>query len=238
MAEEIAAQIHGVKVPVSPFLNETRTDRINNGRYERQEIEGALSLVRQGDKVLELGAGLGIVGAVVSANRKPSKVLSYEANPALIPHIRALYKANRLSRRNLVRNEVLLSAPSSPKTVEFPVHNSFLGSSLAGNKARAREVVEVKTSDFNALVAEFGPDVLIVDIEGGELDLLEHARLEGVRGVVIEFHPKVYGTGGMRRCKAILRDGGFVQRGELSSRLVWVAERDSGGATGPKQAKA
>ncbi len=225
MAEDIAARIHGVDVPKSPFLNDRRIARLNSGQYEGQEIAGALHLVRKGDRVMELGAGLGVVGAVVSANCAPEKVLSYEANPALIPHIRALYKANKLSRRNKVVNEVLLSAPDAPAKVDFVVHNSFLGSSLHGDRDRARDVIEVPTADFNVVLAEFAPNILILDIEGGELDLLEHARLDDVRGIVIEFHPKAYGVDGMRRCKAILRDAGFTKNDTLSSRMVWVAER-------------
>lgn len=37
---EIAATCFGVDVPVSPFLNETRIRRMNEGRYEGEEIQG------------------------------------------------------------------------------------------------------------------------------------------------------------------------------------------------------
>ena len=64
-----------------------------------------------------------------------------------------------------------------------------------------------------------------MDIEGGELDILTHANLDGVRAIVIEFHPKAYDVSGMRRCKRILRDAGFAPLSDLSTLLVWVAER-------------
>ena len=63
----------GIDVPDSPFLHEKRIARINAAKYEGQEIRGGLHVVREGDNVLELGAGIGIVGAVVSKNRKPKK---------------------------------------------------------------------------------------------------------------------------------------------------------------------
>mgnify|MGYP002376163971 CR=1 FL=1 len=47
------ARCHDVEVPPSPFLNETRIARINAGRYEGQEIAGALTVIRPGDRVLE-----------------------------------------------------------------------------------------------------------------------------------------------------------------------------------------
>lgn len=223
---DIAAHCLGVDVPRSPFLHEGRIKRINEARYEGQEIAGALHVVRPGDSVLELGAGIGVVGAVVSMNCKPKKVLSYEANPALIPHITALYKMNGLARRHQVRNEVLVSGPERPKTIPFYVHNSFLGSSLSGNETRAREMVDVATADFETVRADLKPDVMLIDIEGGELELLTHANLEGIRAIVIEFHPKAYEVSGMRQCKNILRDAGFAPVPDLSSRMVWVAERN------------
>lgn len=220
-----AASCHGVRVPPSPFLTETRIARINAGRYEREEIAGALDVVRPGDRVLELGAGLGIVGAVVAKNARPAAVLSFEANPELFPHIDALDRANGLAPIIERRNAVLISAPDRPSTLPFNLHNSFLGSSLVDNPARRSRTIDVPTEDFHAVVAAFRPDVLVIDIEGGEGDLLAHAILDGIRAVVIEFHPNIYGKNGMKACKRALRAAGFEKRAARSSRLVWTCAR-------------
>jgi FkbM family methyltransferase len=221
----IAAHCLGIDVPASPFLHERRIDRINKAKYEGQEIAGGVHIVKKGDVVLELGAGIGLVGAVVSAKCSPQKVVSFEANPALIPHIRELYDINGLGETNSVRNEILVSAPERPATLPFYIHNSYLGSSLGGDPERAKEVVNIPTADFEATRQELKPDILLMDIEGGEKKILEHANLDGIRGIVIEFHPKAYGVDGMRACKSILKDVGFVPLNDLSTRLVWVAER-------------
>ena len=219
---EVAAHCLGVDVPPSPFLNEKRIERINAAQYEGQEIAGALAVVRKGDRVLELGAGLGIVGAVVAKNRKPAKMMSFEANPELIPHIRALYELNGLKTKIALHNKVLISSPERPVTMSFHIHNSYLGSSLGGQGGRR---VDVPTASYEDVRKSLKPDVMIMDIEGGELAFLEHADLSGVRAMVIEFHPKAYGVSGMRRCKNILRDAGFIRADDLSTRMVWVAQK-------------
>ncbi|MFK7834949.1 MAG: FkbM family methyltransferase [Sulfitobacter sp.] len=221
------AECLGVKVPDSPMLNATRIERINAARYEGQEIAGALSVVRAGDKVLELGAGIGIVGAVVAKNAKPKQVVSFEANPNLIEHIRALYKLNRLSTKIEVRNQVLLSAPDAPETMAFHIRNSFLGSSLIDTDTRATTRVDVPTASYAQIHEEYAPDVLLMDIEGGELDFLRHASLEGVRAIVIEFHPGAYGREGMMECKSILERAGFTKVPEHSTRQVWTCTFDA-----------
>ena len=228
--QAIAAECMGLKVPASPFLTETRIRRIRAARYEGEEIRAALALIGRGDRVLELGAGLGIVGALTALRAQPEAVLSYEANPALVPHIQALYRANGLTDRIAVRNAVLWAGPDRPERVAFHVHNSYLGSSLAAG-ARTQPV-EVATEDFAAVRAAFRPTVLVADIEGAELALLEHADLTGIRAVVMEFHPGVYGPDGMKRAKDILRAQGFARRHAVSTRMVWGAERDAARATG------
>ena len=109
----------GVKVPPSPFLNETRIARINEARYEGQEIAGALSVVGPSDRVIEMGAGLGIVGAVTQLNARPEAMVSFEANPNMIPHIEALYALNKIKTKIKLHNKVLLTDPEPPKTVDF-----------------------------------------------------------------------------------------------------------------------
>jgi FkbM family methyltransferase len=220
---EHVAECLGVRVPPSPLLNDQRIERINAARYEGQEIAGALKVVRPGDRVLEMGAGIGLVGAITLRNARPERVLSFEANPALIPHIEALYRLNGLEDRIEVRNRVLVSDPKTPESLPFHVRNSYLGSSLIDAEHRQTEAITVQTEAFEPLRATFAPDVILMDIEGGELEFLRHARLDGVRAIVIEFHPDAYGVEGMRECKRILERAGFARVPRLSTRTVWAA---------------
>ncbi len=219
---EVAAECHGVKVPQSPMITPERAVRINLARYEGQEIAGALEVIRSDDRVLEMGAGIGLVGAITAKNGRPEKVLSFEANPRLIQHINALYALNGLEDRIEVRNEVLMSDPNAPETVAFHIRNSYLGSSLIDTDTRQTTRVEVPTTSYAALHASYKPTVLLMDIEGGELDFLRHASLKGIRAIVIEFHPGAYGKDGMRECKTILEQAGFMKVPEHSTRHVWT----------------
>lgn len=220
-----AAICKGVKIPPSPFLTDTRIARIEEARYEGEEIAGALAVVTEKDRVLEMGAGLGVVGGVTAMNAKPQAILSFEANPNLIPHIRALYALNGIEDRIEVRNQLLIAAPDRPDTLTFHVHNSFLGSSLIDREDRRTTPVTIPTVGYEAIRSKFRPTVLIMDIEGGEMDFLEHANLDGIRAVVIEFHPGVYGVDGMKACKRVLRRAGFAPVKSKSTRFVWTCLR-------------
>ncbi|MEM7319460.1 MAG: FkbM family methyltransferase [Pseudomonadota bacterium] len=225
LEKTIAAECLGVRVPDSRFLNPSRIAKINSARYEGREIAGALHVVTAEDTVLEIGAGIGIVGAVIARNAAPKSVHSYEANVNLIQHIRALYDENDLSNRISVRNEILLSAPDRPASIEFHLRDGYLGSSILNPLNRPSTVVNVPTMSFADVCDRIKPTVLVMDIEGGELDLLRHADLSPFRAIVLEYHPEVYGVEGMRECKAIVRDAGFVRIEEKSNRTVWTCVR-------------
>lgn len=216
-----AANCLGVAVPASPFLNDQRIARINAARYEGQEIRGALSVVRQGDRILEMGAGLGLVGAVALTRGKAAQLRSYEANPDLIPHIQALYDRNGLSARCDLRHQVLTTGPEAPALMPFFLRNSYLASSLIDSKRPTRKVC-VPTADFDEAVQAYRPDVLLMDIEGGELALIDTVAQAGVRAIVIEFHPEVYGDAGMRHCKASLTQAGYKKQPDHCNRRVWT----------------
>ncbi len=215
----------GVKVPPSPFLNETRIKRIEAAQFEGEEIAGALCVVREGDRVLEIGAGIGIVGAVTASHARPEAVLSFEANPSLIPHIERLYALNGLEDRIEVRNQVVTASPQRPETMTFHVRTGLAESASLDQGARRTTPVEVPTVSFDAVTAEFRPDVLIMNIDGGELDFLNHAELTGIRAVVVEFHPDLYGKRGAKDCKDALRRAGFSKIDAASSRFVWTCTR-------------
>ena len=63
-------------------------------------------LIRDGDRIMEMGTGAGIVGSVLLKNVKNLTLQSFEANPDLIPHIRVLYAHNGVSNTATVNNNI------------------------------------------------------------------------------------------------------------------------------------
>lgn len=213
----------GIKVPLGPHLGQGHRLRIQSGGYEGEEVAGVGVLIQPGDRVLECGAGIGLVGALTVVSGAAEAVLSFEGNPRLIEPIRALHALNGLQERMEVRHQILLAGPDQPASIRFNVRGNFLGSRLADSSERGH-MIEVATADYATVKAEFRPNVILMDIEGGELEFLKHADLSGIRGIIIEFHPQIYDVPGMRACKDILRGQGFEPM-PGSSRSVWAAAR-------------
>jgi FkbM family methyltransferase len=224
---KVIAETSGILISASPYSSRRGfLERLRRtGGYESQEISCASALLKLGDRVLELGAGLGVVSAVLAKSGLPAAIRCYEANPELIEHIKQLYVLNGVDDKIDLRNAILLTEPG-PSTVPFYVANRFAYSSLVKPDKMFSHEVQISTENFDAVLNSFSPDILIIDIEGGEKQFLEKADLTGIRGICIEFHPNVYGIDGMRSCKRLLRKYGFSPIEKVSTRTVWAAQRE------------
>jgi hypothetical protein len=62
---------------------------------------------------------------------------------------------------------------------------------------------------FNEEVRSVKPSLLIIDIEGGEMELVPHMDLTGIRAIVIELHERVTGPEGAQTVRQSLMARGF-----------------------------
>ncbi len=198
-----------------PFVNDVISPRmeqvIQKGRYESSEIRLLRKILRPRDRVLELGAGVGVVSTAAAQVTGPQGVIAVEANPGLIPVIRETHKLNGVEGIKVL-NGVGVGVPTD-KTSTFYLRPDFWASSLeAPHEAEAAGVkaVSVPQIDLNTILRSHKPSVFVLDIEGGELDLLPCLDLSSCRAIVIELHPKVYQLAGIGRCFDTLRKKGFA----------------------------
>jgi len=207
---EIFATLNNVEVIAAPHLKPNIKRLIRNGDYEQQEIEIGLANLQSGDRIMEMGTGAGIVGSVFAKNIQNLTVRSFEANPDLIPHIHNLYNHNSVDNIVTVTNNVVVSGTDAPDSMDFEVRDNFLGSRLShdGTESDAR-TVSVPTQHYDDITREYPHNVLVMDIEGGELDFLADANLSGVELVMLELHPKVYGGPGRAQVVGHLERQGF-----------------------------
>lgn len=220
---EIVAVYEGVEVPDAPHFGPTMIRNMHEGRYEAREIRLSLSTVRSDDRVVEMGSGAGIVGGIIAKNCAPELVVSFEANANLIPHIKALYKHNSIDNIIEVRNQIILSEPNPPSHVNFFIRGNFLGSGLRITKGHARATeVQVPVTPWQDVKEEVKPTVLIMDIEGAELEFFQHADLSGIRAIVVELHRHIYHRPGMQTIRQNLADRGFQQDREISGGGVFL----------------
>lgn len=199
---------------------------LSSGRYENHEADALLLHLRAGDRLLDLGAGLGFICALAAGVLGEAAVFGVEAGPETVKLARKNVAANGFPGVKLMRGAVVGEGEGE---VEFGQRPAFWASSLRGPEGwpENAEVIRVPARPVGKLLAKFAPTAICCDIEGGELEVLTQP-LPGVRLVVVETHPQVYGKAGVARISAALLAQGFVAaEGAKKDTLVF---RRSGGA--------
>jgi FkbM family methyltransferase len=208
--------VAGVRVPINRSLLSPRVEAwISRGKNQADEFECARDLVRSGDVVLELGGGLGVLSAALHREAAPSRIVSYEGNPDLLSYAKLTHQFNGVSNVE-VRHGIVLSRADAP-TVPFYRHVDVWGGSLFQVPGTDLEAAKVPVVKLTEVLTELVPNVLLVDIEGGELDLFESAETLGsLDGIALELHPDIYGSAGVLRVFQALGRLGFAYDTNLS----------------------
>jgi FkbM family methyltransferase len=175
--------------------------------YEKPECLLVREFVPPDATVLELGACLGVVSCVLNKKLlRPERHVAVEGNPRIIDSLA------RNKELNGCRFQIENCVISHRSSEEF-----FLGASivLSGMDHEEGQPVQVAGRSITYLEAKYGFqfDFLVMDIEGGEFDILSNQRefLARCRGIVVEKHPQVLGQERIRQYEEGLRDLGFTK---------------------------
>lgn len=185
---------------------------IASGLYEQPEIAGLSRVLRPGDRILELGAGLGVVTALAARAAGPQgRILAYEADPKLLKDTHEFLARHGVQNAE-VRNAVLVPEAAPGETRSFHVSRVFAVSSLVPHAGSTRhKTISVPAVAVNDVIGDFRPDVLICDIEGGEAELIPAINFKGLRAVVIEMHPKRISAEKLAAVREALERQGLIQ---------------------------
>lgn len=163
-----------------------RDDMLRN-TYEDTERKLLLKVLRPGMKVVEIGAGIGFIGLLASRIVGDANVWSYEANPTLEPIIRGNYRLNGLSPTLTMK---AVTRDGNPIT--FFRSDNIVSSSVF-DRARGDQQITVESIAFDDILAQLHPDVIIMDVEGAEIDLLAGALTADLHHLIVEMHPHIVG---------------------------------------------
>ncbi|UYV39051.1 FkbM family methyltransferase [Rhodobacteraceae bacterium D3-12] len=217
----------GIKMPKVQGITRPRIRRsLRENTYEGYEADAVMKIAREGDTILELGAGLGYISTLIGAKRPVKEIHAFEANPQLIDYIRSAHALNGITNAT-VHNALL--GPRKAKPRNFYVRRNFLASSLDGdalNPDGIQSVEQIEVRGINTTFNEIKPDVLICDIEGAEAELLPALKYDGLRAAVIELHPQWIKAAGVRAVFEAMHNCGLTYYPRWSYRKVVVFRRE------------
>lgn len=202
--------IEGIKLFVSDNLESNVLRTIHQGIYEKSELQIVKKQIESDDTVMELGTGLGLISSYCAKKIGSERVFTYEANPQLKTYIESNYQLN-----NVNPNLVMCMLGEKPGKQDFYLNKDFWASSTLPIN-QEYQVISIPVKSFNEEIFKINPTFLIIDIEGGEYELLKSANLYNVKKICLELHNDVLGEEKTNFILSKFADLGFVIDQNLS----------------------
>lgn len=218
-------EVHGINVPItSDEVSPVIWQALTSGSYEAKEARSIFKAVKPGDRVLELGSGIGIITSII-AKISDVTVWAFEANPSTAALARRVIDANGLD--NVVLSQGILTA-GEPCSFRFYVRRDLWMSSMDENQGPYEHVIELSSANIDEFITRYSINVLVMDIEGAECDLLQKADLTGVERIFLELHDHLYGLAGIRDITQALAGKGYAYDPRGSQGACVLFAKDDG----------
>lgn len=185
---------------IPPYLQELMFREV----YEDTERNILLKILKPGHRVLELGTGLGFISLLASRICGPENVNTYEANPTIEPLIRENFRLNGVEPR------LHMSAVTRDgRKLSFNASDNIISSSHF-ERGVSGKALEVDSVAFSEVLRIHSPDVLVMDVEGGEYELLMLDHLGPIKHILVELHPHIIGQEKVDEIRSHLAAKGFA----------------------------
>lgn len=219
LLEPSVVELCGIKIAVSRNFTRSVKSVFYRSVYEMSEARCVREKISADDVVLEIGTGIGFISSLCSKLIGSENVFSYEANPALIPLIRETYTMNAV-------NPTLINAFVGARRgfVNFYVEEDFPLSSCIRRSPNS-EKIRLPCLDVNEEISRIKPSFLIIDIEGGEFELVPSMNLGTVQKVLIEVHERIIGREKVNVVRSYFTKCGFTVDTTVSTVSELLLER-------------
>lgn len=163
--------------------SESFRNHLVDGSYEHPEVSWAQRLIEPSDRILEIGASIGVISCMISSTFPDIHYIAVEANPDVFVALQDNHSLND-SKYTLINAAV----GSSSGEVEFYTSKNFLSSSLIKRDGTTDTIIVNKIA-FDNLVEKYKPSLLICDCEGAEHEIFANSkRFNDIKKIIIEMH--------------------------------------------------
>ncbi len=155
---------------------------ICDGAYSAAMIRLLPDVVQAGDRVLVIGAGLGVVSTLVAKTEGVARVIAVEANSALISYLNRVHDLNGVSEVEVI-NAVL--AEGKRGRVPFFTPRDIRTSSTLLHDRLWQQAMMVPVLDLELILTEERISLIVCEIPTVSAQLLARAELGSVEQILV-----------------------------------------------------
>ena len=192
--------------------------------YEKKYSEAMLKNIENNFRIWDVGANKGIYIKKFLKINKVNSVIAFEPTPYLCKFIKYKFSEPIKNRKLFVYNYALADKSKNNFFWVSKKKNNSVENSLIYHPDKTKIKVNQKKPDELVTKKKFKiPNLIKLDIEGGELKFLEGSKkilkYKALRHLFIEVHfsklNKLYGKNGVTKIIKILKNSGF--------KILWIS---------------
>jgi FkbM family methyltransferase len=199
-------EIGGLKVPLDPaVLSPAILKGLRLGKYETPRLKCLAGMIEAGDRIVDIGSGIGFLSAWMAREGRAALIVSIDGHPGVQAYAEQLHRLNGVE--TVIRRNALVVTAKAAASEKLYISADFWGSSMIPDVKAQTAVVEVPVLSFSELIAEYRPNMLVIDLEvmreylspeatSGPLEAMD---LTGVDKVVVHLPIHLGGQRGIRR---------------------------------------
>lgn len=178
--------------------------------YEHEDARLCQQFLTSQDRVLEIGSAIGFLSLFCRKKLGIRDFAMVEANPELLDIIEENYRLNGMEPPKVLN----VAAGPDDRSIQFGISRDYFSSSASiMNENTSQITVDQKSIPSIIGISGFTPNTLIMDIEGGEIDIpAEHFNL--FDKIIIELHGRFVGDDKIRHLIDTLTSLGFRKAAE------------------------
>ena len=209
--------IAGVQLPVHASFSTMMQDILYVGVYEQPELALLAPQLRADDVVMEVGAGVGFLSAFCAKQIGSERVFAFEANPNMEPHIRKTYQLNKV-KPNL---QIGMLGAQAGKHTFYVAEHFWMSSTTQQDGMRP---VQIPVYDVKTEMRRIKPTFLVMDIEGGEYELIKLIDFSTITKCLIEVHPDLLSQDQIDEIHNVLKLAGFsvISQAGANSEVLYL----------------
>ncbi len=204
-------EIDGIELRIpGRHLRPALIKTLESGLYEWNEAKALKQHLRPGDRLLDLGAGAGYLSSLAARVIGAENIVAVEASPDMLEVLERNLAVNLAGGVRVVHGAVMPESHEA-ETVEFGVRPAFWSSRVAeGEQPKGTKVVPVPVLRLPDLLDEAQPTIVMMDVEGAEVELCQKPWPESVRLVMMEIHAVRYPQTELQRLFDGMSRNGFT----------------------------
>lgn len=177
----------GVKLPFdkvsdAELITPEIRQAIHSASYSAETIQLLPDLVEPGDRVLVIGAGLGVVSTLIAKSRGIERVLALEANTALVPYLQRVHALNGVPSVEVVNG---IPAVGANGRAPFFARRDVRASSQLPEDGDWQHAMLVPLVDLDLIISEEAVNLIICEIPMTSAHVLAEADLGAVEHISI-----------------------------------------------------